>query len=468
LRDDSAFVFTTEGHPLEIPLPPSAGRRSLLKTAFSESNSTNSSVSTSLPPICAVHDPFDDERYQHYLSLSVDKRTDWEHARSLVGFEIYDDVKEIEEGRWSESGFCEVSQNEVSSRLSSYILLVNVRLLLCFQDVPIELLFASNTNAEILLPLPTQLYQHPETLDVIVHKINGLRFSLTKAEGKGHGYHVSKVGPYTIPQGRFVIVRDVGVLSTLKPPRTEKLKLDAVVSSTDHPPITLALPDSAPSALDSFIEKIMHPLTPSSPQLPLISSDISSDLVDLPSLEVSALAANFGPSLSTRQPLPGSFALRNPALPLATSPYPYGCEPHHPPPSHPNADQSPSTSSIEGKLLLLHRGVCSFALKSNLAALSGAAGVVIINSSDTEDVVPSASAEEETEETMKSLVPMVLVGNTTGGMLEQLVKNRKEGEQVWVRVREEKNADRVEDELMDGLVLGGYVVRNVKLGRVKR
>ena len=93
---------------------------------------------------------------------------------------------------------------------------------------------------------------------------------------------------------------------------------------------------------------------------------------------------------------------------------------------------------------------------------------MIINSSDTEDVVPSASAEEETEETMKSLVPMVLVGNTTGGMLEQLVKNRKEGEQVWVRVREEKNADRVEDELMDGLVLGGYVVRNVKLGRVKR
>jgi len=69
---------------------------------------------------------------------------------------------------------------------------------------------------------------------------------------------------------------------------------------------------------------------------------------------------------------------------------------------------------------------------------------------------------------MKSLVPMVLVGNTTGGMLEELVKNRKEGEQVWVRVREEKNADRVEDELMDGLVLGGYVVRNVKLGRVKR
>lgn len=105
-----------------------------------------------------------------------------------------------------------------------------------------------------------------------------------------------------------------------------------------------------------------------------------------------------------------------------------------------------------------------------MAALSGARGVVIINSSDTEDVVPSASAEEEADETMKSLVPMVLVGNTTGGMLEELVKNRKEGEQVWVRVREQtkKDGEEEEDELMDGLVLGGYVVRNVKLGRIKR
>jgi hypothetical protein len=55
-------------------------------------------------------------------------------------------------------------------------------------------------------------------------------------------------------------------------------------------------------------------------------------------------------------------------------------------------------------------------------------------------------------------------------MLEELVKNRKEGEQVWVRVREQtkKDGEEEEDELMDGLVLGGYVVRNVKLGRMKR
>ncbi|GAA5964240.1 hypothetical protein JCM3765_002780 [Sporobolomyces pararoseus] len=457
LQDDSAFVFTTEGHPLEIPQSPLAHRRSLLKeTVLAEapSNSTSASASTgatssvpretSSPPVCAVHDPYEDERYQHYLSLSVEKRTDWEHARLLTGFEIQDEMKEIEDGRWMESGFCEISQNE---------------------DVPIELLFASNTNAEVLLPLPTQLKQDPSTLDVTVYKINGLRFSLAKAEGKGHGYVVNKIGPYRIPQDRFIIIKDPTVLSTLNPPRTEKLKLDAVVASEDQPPVNLALLDALqqPSALDTILDKIMHPLTPSSSQI-VSAQSLSSDDLDLPLLEVNALAANFGPSLSTRQPLPGSFALRNPALPLTTSAFPYGCEPHHP--SSSPADPS---HSLEGKLLLLHRGVCSFALKSNLAALSGARGVIVINSSDTEDVVPSASAEEEAEETMKSLVPMVLVGNATGGMLEELVKNRKEGEQVWVRVREPSRKDgEEEDELMDGLVLGGYVVRNVKLGRIKR
>lgn len=301
--------------------------------------------------------------------------------------------------------------------------------------------------------------QDPATLDVVVYKINGLRFSLAKAEGKGHGYVVNKIGPYQVPRDRFVVIRDPTVLSTLNPPRTEKLKLDAVVSSEDEPPVTLASRDQAPSALDSLIDKIMHPLTPS----PSHAVAPSFTEHDLPTLEVNALAANFGPSLSSRQPQPGSFALRNPALPLTTSPYPYGCEPHHSPSTDPS-------HSFEGKLLLLHRGVCSFALKSNLAALSGARGVVIINSSDTDDVVPSASADDEAEETMKSLVPMVLVGNATGGLLEELVKNRRQGEQVWVRVREEKLApgEEEQDELIDGIVLGGHTVRNVKLGRLKR
>lgn len=66
------------------------------------------------PPVCLAHDPYEDETYQHYLSLSVEKRTDWEHARWLTGFEVHDEVREIDEGRWAESGFCEISQNEVS------------------------------------------------------------------------------------------------------------------------------------------------------------------------------------------------------------------------------------------------------------------------------------------------------------------------------------------------------------------
>ncbi|GAA6006626.1 hypothetical protein JCM11491_003122 [Sporobolomyces phaffii] len=469
LRDDSAFVFTTEGHPLEIPQSPSVQRRSVLKTAIAESRANDTSSTTDSadptrsspprsPPVCLAHDPYEDDRYQHYLSLSVEKRTDWEHARLLTGFEISDQALEVKEGRWVESGFCEVSQNE---------------------DIPIELLFASNTNAEVVLPLATQLVQHATTQDVVVHTINGLRFALTKAERKGHGYVVSQVGPYRIPQDRFVVIRDPTVLATLNPPRrTEKLKLDAAVSSTDEPPTSLDHVDRRrpvpppPSALDAFIDKLLHPLTSSTEPLPQIVSNETPALKDVaavagaaPVLELVALAANFGPSVSTRQPLPGAFALRNSALPLAVSPYPYGCEPHHHHPDDP-------ASSIEGKLVLLHRGVCSFALKASLAARSGARGVVVINSDDDgsdrdEVVVPSASAADEATETMATLVPMVLVGNATGGLLERLVRETKPGEQVWVRLREGGGGDEPDDdddELVDGLVLGGYVVRNVKLG----
>ncbi|GAA6059690.1 hypothetical protein JCM10212_000077 [Sporobolomyces blumeae] len=474
LQDESPFVFTTEGHPLEIPQLPA--RKRLLKAIPTGDDKADPDLS---PPQCAVHDPLEDETYQHYLSLSVDRRTDWEHARWLAGHEVYDEAREIEDGRWSETGFCEISQNEVrpiALRLSAS---TADSVPGSVKDLPIELLFASSASLEIVAPLASQLSQSLETQDVVVEKINGLRFSLAKSTGpNSHGYVVSKVGPYQIPPGRFVVVRDPAVLSTLNPPRAEKIKLDAAVSSSDMPPLALSPLDShQPSALDAILDKIMHPLSPSSSEA-IVSSEALAALAR-PDLEVSALAASFGPSLSSHRPPPGSFALKNPALPLATAPSPYGCEPHHPPPpsSRPSASGTdtagaitPGTSdSLEGKLLLLHRGVCSFALKSNLAALSGARGVVIINSSDQEDVVPSASAEDETEETMRSLVPLVLVGNTTGGMLEDLVKNRKEGEQVWVRVREEDpDKDEPEDELVDGMVLGGYVVRNIKLGRLRK
>lgn len=238
-------------------------------------------------------------------------------------------------------------------------------------------------------------------------------------------------------------------------------------------------------------------------------------------LHLPALAASFGPSLTAPPPPPladgGSapfLILDGEPLPLVLPPYsPYGCEVQHPPPSPSPLSPSPSSSPSDANsppppspplstptrdhLLLLHRGQCSFALKSHFAALSGAKGVVLISSHSDGDhppspppsssssaphdpsveppddqdgfVVPSASAADEGEETMKVLVPMVLVGNSTGSQLEEMVRaaSAQEGdeEEVFVSVHEDEDEEYEEEELVSGLVLGGYVVRNVKLYR---
>ncbi|GAA5836360.1 hypothetical protein JCM11251_001472 [Rhodosporidiobolus azoricus] len=242
-------------------------------------------------------------------------------------------------------------------------------------------------------------------------------------------------------------------------------------------------------------------------------------------LHIPALAASFGPSLlaasyssaacaAEEHSGSATFALNGEPLPLVLPRFsPYGCEPHHPPPPRPSPspptlpidDSSPSSTDVASPptsplppnplashLLLLHRGQCSFALKSHYAALSGAAGVVLISSPSPLDddpnadgfVVPSADEREEEEGVMKALVPLVLVGNSTGTRLEEMVRNVQEkgervrfgdgGEQLKGDEEEEvfvsvHRMDDEEDELEDAgaVVLGGYLVRNVKLWRGK-
>lgn len=97
--DDSATVYSTEGHMLSVDTRPVLGRRR-----------------RSLPaeaPICPAYNPHLLEQSQHFLSLGVSRRTDIEHARFLAGYVVDDERKEIAEGRWSESGWCEVPVSEV-------------------------------------------------------------------------------------------------------------------------------------------------------------------------------------------------------------------------------------------------------------------------------------------------------------------------------------------------------------------
>lgn len=104
LHDDSAFVFTTEGHPLEIPHPP---------PDFDVSRSQTSSANATSAPVCPAHEPIYDQRHAHFLSLSMNQRVDWEHARWLAGYQPQDEQREVDEGRWSRNGWCEMPLGEV-------------------------------------------------------------------------------------------------------------------------------------------------------------------------------------------------------------------------------------------------------------------------------------------------------------------------------------------------------------------
>lgn len=96
--------------------------------------------------------------------------------------------------------------------------------------------------------------------------------------------------------------------------------------------------------------------------------------------------------------------------------------------------------------------------------MEGAKAVIVINTFDEEEIVPSAEGEEKEWGTM---VPLVLVSNSTGIALEKLLVavekeggGKGEGKGLRVGVREAK-----EDGETEPLVLGGYHVLNVKLQR---
>ncbi|BGP03907.1 hypothetical protein JCM10021v2_007655 [Rhodotorula toruloides] len=551
LRDDSAFVFTTEGHPLEIPLPPPDSPCRSPEPAPANSTSTPTSALT-----CAAHEPVYDQRHAHFLSLSMNQRVDWEHARWLTGYQPQDEQHEVDEGRWSRNGWCEMPLGEdpvvASARFVDPLQTIRALVLNYLRSAPsvtsnilpgltpsapsvsltpsahavphsvpaepslppspnpptflldqsIELLFAPSTSHEILHPRSSQLTPHPTgSGDIIVHSINGLRFTLVRASTSGSaGYVVSKVGPLVVPPGRSVVIRDQAVLAGLPQKKPDRIKVVARVGEGEGPPSGMGVGagdvEEKQGKLDAIWDKLVHPLGGSSATSECSDVDADSPDTASPTLHIPALAASFGPSIVHRpsSAIPSGltpFMLDGPALPLVLPSFDiYGCSALHPPPS-----SSPS-------LLLLHRGHCSFALKSHNAALSSFAGVILISSPSATDeegeegegfVVPSADEGEEEEETMSSLVPLVLVGNSTGSVLEGLVRSvevageggeggglvvqvgEQDGEastmmprrQVWVSITH-ADEDEEEEESAAGLMLGGYLVRNIKLHRTSR
>ncbi|GAA5914340.1 hypothetical protein JCM8208_004442 [Rhodotorula glutinis] len=451
LRDDSAFVFTTEGHPLEIPHdPPTASQRSRSrgKRPLPPPSSSSSSSRSSYPspptspnanadanadapapasaPTCAAYDPLADERHAHFLALGMDRRTDWEHARWLAGQvpSAEEEERLVREGTWRAEGWCEVPQGEDSS---------------------IELLFAPTSAGEVVAPSAAQLGPHESgSGDVVVHSIAGLRFSLARtgegtsapgaAGGGGAGsagqaqaqaqaqaqgwYAVTRVGGVPVPAGKSVVIRDEAVLASLTLPRkrVERVTLEAVVAPWDEPPVLVGEEneDEASGAgqegrggrtrrkLDQFIEMVLggqgDAVNGAGEDAALDATDDPDLHLDLdPSLpaalHLDALAASFGPSLADPNL---DFALEGHPLPLilpTSTASPFGCASV----PLPRSDPAASTDDTPPRpILLLRRGECSFAQKAHQAARSGAAGVVLVSGpGDAEPAVDAADDDAE-------------------------------------------------------------------------
>ncbi|KAK4056367.1 hypothetical protein OIO90_002510 [Microbotryomycetes sp. JL221] len=426
-KDDGPMVYTTEGHMLDLTTP--ASRNSSSSTGFNvrERKPTLPNPTTADQDLttCQAYDPTMSDHHQHFLSTGIGTRTDIEWARHLVDLEIYDEVKEIDEGRWFESGFCEIVKSE---------------------EYGIELLFAADASMEVNKPGRDQLRQEKDG-SVIVGGIQGLRFALTRAETGSDGFIVSRVGPFKVPAGSYVSIHDPLVLANLPNRRVERVQIDVkVVDGKDK--------STNAHAREQNDQK----------QKPFVA------LKNSPALHASALVANFGPSIASSQPPPNSFAFTMPSLPLVKPTFQFGCDPFVSeedddgknnsgvmPSQSTQVTQSTYASSVEGKVVLLHRGQCSFARKSNMAALSGIKGVIVINSSDDEEFIPSADGDEQA---LDALVPLLMVSNTTGYAIESMVENaREQGLETSVGLVD------AHDETDGGLILGGYQVLNVKLHR---
>ncbi|GAA6058326.1 hypothetical protein JCM3770_003619 [Rhodotorula araucariae] len=519
LTSDAPFVFTTEGHPLEIPRTTRTPTRARAKK---RSPPPAAGAGTAKPaPTCAAHAPSADMRYAHALALGMDRRVDWEHARWLVGLEMSDEEGQrlLHEGTWRPDGRCELPLGEDPVTLSTrYAAALTA-------DFGIELLFAAASSGEVTSPSSAQLASHENgSGDLVVQSILGLRFSLARvpaAPGAAAGYAVTRVAGVQVPRGRSVVLRDRAVLAGLDAPhrpRVEKVRVRAEVGTWDEVR-PLVSEEEEPGAelpggrgkLDRFLEMMLGVRAGAGTdaavgppvQITLEDAGAEEEGCDVPpagadraTLDLAALAASFGPSLSppALESTTADFVLNGAPLAVVCAPAsdPFGCAPVPDPLEH------------SSTLVLVRRGECSFAVKAHHAARAGHAGVLVVSAPSAGDgehaegqregdgegfVVPSAEASDEASETMQDLVPLVLLGRTDGEALEAFVRgvnrwDREPGawtaswedephveeedkgrdglEAVWVTVTSDEPE---EEEVTGNVVLGGYLTTNIKLYR---
>ncbi|KAJ7228743.1 alpha mannosidase-like protein [Mycena pura] len=173
-KDDSNYVFTTEGHLLTLgntyPKPVPATRRKMRKIENHQ---------------CPVYRPLDQNGSG--LLMGIRSRGDVDYARALLD----QSASEADESAWSPNGWCE--RPYVNLFAYDFILSANAK------------------------PVPEDLSPSRIKLDkvddgFIIHNVTGIRIHIVQSID-GKGYNIRKLGHYDVRAGNIVYINDSSIFS---------------------------------------------------------------------------------------------------------------------------------------------------------------------------------------------------------------------------------------------------------------
>ncbi|KAJ7095302.1 alpha mannosidase-like protein [Mycena belliarum] len=190
-RDDSNYVFTTEGHILTLGSnhlkPPSPSRRKMRKIENHQ---------------CPAYHPL---KNGSGLSMGIRSRGDVDYARELLSQAASD----VDRAAWSPSGWCE--RPHVNLFAYEFILSAGGK------NVPEDL-------------SPSRLKLDLVDDGFIVHNVTGIRIHIVqRIDGKG--YDVRKLGHYDVRTGHVVYVND----STIFSPDSDPFERNEVIRAPELP-----------------------------------------------------------------------------------------------------------------------------------------------------------------------------------------------------------------------------------------
>jgi len=135
-----------------------------------------------------------------------------------------------------------------------------------------------------------------------------------------------------------------------------------------------------------------------------------------------------------------------------------GCQPYSFLPAYAKRDALTEDRRL---VVLLRRGDCTFLQKAQLAAQAGAKGVLVTNTEET--AFTPTTDESEEEEAQGGLVSLILVGNSSGSVVERMASEGQVLLEVRPAHRHSAGHPTDEGEAAKVFVVNGFTVANARL-----